>query len=298
MTRRKRQMGKMVMTAILAAALLAGNTTGGYVYAANEFSVTSTKAVLYSVGDTPVYAAPDLTGTIVTTLAANIPVSVLGVTSNGWFQVDINGVYYIPGSGLKASTDGSGIVSYDEEGIKKLTKGTFSFYSNSELRKIDKDDIKKMDDNEYIKYLDSFLIGNAMADYCIISDSMLMLKTHYETLSKTDDTVAAMSMKDYLVSYRNQYLQDSIYGPVRTEKALLQVLTRAIRYDKNNFKTIYKSAVIGSDEEQMEDVLEKVTAQIKDEQGITFSYKKTYGTYQTKEGKNASGWILEFSQKN
>lgn len=293
MSRRGR---KKVAAAMLVAALLMGGNTN-YVEAANEFTVTAAKAVLYSVGNTPVYAAPDANGAVITTLAANVPVEVLGVTSNGWFQVNINGTYYIPGTGLKESADGSGVVTYDEEGIKKLTKGTFSFYTNTELRKFDKQDVAAMDENTYIKYLDSFLIGNAMIDYCIIQDSELMLKTHYDSLAKVDSTVAAMTMRDYLISYRNEFLNNSILGPVRTEKALKQVLTRAIRYEKDNFKTIYKNAAIGSDETKMEELLQELIAEIKDEQGVTFSYKKTYGNYKTDEGKNASGWTLEFTKK-
>lgn len=270
----------------------------GQVMAAEEgVTVKSAQAVLYTTNQAEVYSYPDWTSTKITTIQEDVPVEVLGVTSNGWFQVNINGKYYMPGTALKSPTIVNGeVVTYDENGIKRLTSGTFSFYEHTELVAFMKSDIDDMNENEYIKYLDSFLIGNAEEDYCIIKETGLTLKEHYAGLAQADAEVAKLSEKEYLVSYRNQYLTNSFYGPFRTQQNLELALTRAIRYQRKNFETVFKNAGIGSKEESMEELLQDVVAKMKSEQGVTFTYKKTYGTYKTADGTSAKGWIINFTQ--
>ncbi len=67
-----------------------------------------------------------------------------------------------------------------------------------------------MDENTYIKYLDSFLMGYAMLDSCILQDSGKLLKEVYENESKLDKNVANMTMQAYLINYRNNYLSNSL----------------------------------------------------------------------------------------
>lgn len=282
---------------ILAVMIVVGYTKNSVVIAANDFTVTQAKAVLYSVGNTPVYITPDLGTSAVLTLSANLPIEVLGVTSNGWFQVNINGTYYIQGSGLKQTPDSTNIVKYDEAGIKQLTKGTFTFFKNADLRNYNINQVQEMDDNTYIKYLDSFIIGNAMVDYCIIKENGLTLRSQYNGLSAANSKVSGLTIKEYLISYRNDYLTNSLWGPIRTQKEMKQVLTRAIRYEKNIFGTVFKSANIGSDEKEMNEFLKQLVEEVKDEQGVAFAYKMEYGSYKTSEGTNASGWIIDFSYK-
>ncbi len=52
---------------------------------------------MYTTSGTPVYAAPDVYSPVVVYLDRFINVRVTGITDNGFFQVDLNGPYYIPG---------------------------------------------------------------------------------------------------------------------------------------------------------------------------------------------------------
>lgn len=95
---------------------------------AAEFSVTESKAVLYSNDNTKVYRTPDENSGVVTTIAGGIPVHVTGITSNGWFQISLNGVYYVPGYGLESKNAGNTNPVVNNTDISTLTKGTFSFF--------------------------------------------------------------------------------------------------------------------------------------------------------------------------
>ncbi|MCI7790388.1 MAG: SH3 domain-containing protein [Lachnospiraceae bacterium] len=286
---------KLVAVGVLSGILFTG-AGDAKIYAAQEYTVTAQKTIMYTADKAVVYTAPDLQATIVTVISPNLPVDVTGITSNGWYQIDLKGIYYIPANGLREKPDESQLKSYQADEITKLTKGTFSFFKNSELRGFTKDDIEEMDDNTYIKYLDSYLMGNHVIENCILVDSGLTLKEAYEGASAADNKVAAITMKDYLVNYRNQYLEDSFWGPVRTEEELKVTVNRAIRYDYKEFSTVYKNAIVGSESTKMESVLNEVIADIKAEQGITFTCEMDYGSYQNEEGKSTSGWIIEFTR--
>lgn len=268
------------------------------VIAAENFTVTEKNAVLYTCGETKVYKAPDSSSTVVTTIAKDVPVQVTGITSNGWFRVNINGVFYVTGDSLGQKVKQTeGTTSVSSTDINKLTKGTFSFFNNNALRGFDEDDIEDMDDNTYIKYLDSFLMGYALLDYCIIKDTGKNLRTEYDKKSKNDKDVASMSLQQYLINYRNNYLSDSLAGPFRSEKELKLALNRAIRYEIETFGAVYKNASIGNDDAKMKKLMEKVIAQMKAEQGVKFTCRMEYGTYKDKEDEEVKGWIIEFTQK-
>lgn len=263
-----------------------------------EFTVTESKAVLYSNDKTKVYKQPDISSGVVTTIAKDIPVNVTGITSNGWFRVSLNGTYYVPGDGLVSKNVGNsnGVVSGTD--ITSLTKGTFSFYKNSDLSDFDKSDIEDMDENTYIKYLDSFLMGYAMLDYCILQDSGKLLKEVYESEAKVDQKVAAITMQAYLINYRNNYLSDSLTGPFRNERDLKLALNRAIRYDIKKFGAVYRNSSIGSDEKKIKKLMETVVNEIKAEQGVSFTCRMEYGDYKTSDGSEGKGWIIEFTKKD
>lgn len=62
------------------------------------FNVTPiTMVEMYTTSGTPVYATPDVLSPVVVYLDRFINVRVYGITDNGFFQVDLNGTYYIPG---------------------------------------------------------------------------------------------------------------------------------------------------------------------------------------------------------
>lgn len=299
----KRGRTTKMIAALLASVVLAGGTAPVVVRADQEYEVTASKAVLYSNSKTVVYAKPDINADIVTSIKAGIPVEVTGITSNGWFRVSIDGTFYIPGYGLEekmvssqASTTSTHI-AYSDEDIKEMTRGTFSFFQNAELRAFTREDIQDMDDNTYIKYMDSFLIGKAMVDYCILQDSGVTLKTEYDKKAASDAATAAITMKDYLANYRNDFLNESMWGPVRNEEDFKVTLNRAIRYNMKNFNTVYKNVTIDDDEIKMDKLLGTLIKDIQQEQGVTFGYKKEYGTYKSPEGRSASGWIVEFTRE-
>ena len=62
------------------------------------FNVTPIQMVeMYATSATPVYAAPDVYSPVVVYLERFTNVRVFGITDNGFYQVDLNGTYYIPG---------------------------------------------------------------------------------------------------------------------------------------------------------------------------------------------------------
>lgn len=297
-----KKMGKRCMALIIAAAAAAvvaggSRTQRAEVVYAVEFTVAEQSAVLYSNDKTRVYEAPDVNSKLVTTIERDMPVHVTGITSNGWFRISLDGTYYVPGDGLEAKSTAPGAV-INETDIPTLTKGTFSFFKSDELNEFDSDDVKDMDANTYIKYLDSFLMGYAMSDYCILQDSGKFLKTVYDQEKQKDPKVAAITMQAYLINYRNQYLSDSLAGPFRNEKDLKLALNRAIRYDIRNFRTVYKNSAINTDETKMKKAMENIIAQMKAEQGVSFTCKMEYGTYKSSDGSDTKGWIIEFTQKD
>lgn len=279
----------------LCTAQMAGtNKNLSQVYAV-EFTVQETKAVLYSNEKTKVYKQPDINSGVVTAIAKDVPVNVTGITSNGWFRVSINGTYYIPGDGLVSKNAGANAV-VSETDITKLTSGTFSFFKNPQLSDFDKNDVADMDVNTYIKYLDSFLMGYALLDNCIEQDSGKLLKEVYASEAKADQKVAGMTLQAYMISYRNNYLSDSLVGPFRNEKDLKQALNRAIRYDISKFGTVYKNSSMGNDESAMTKFIEKIVGMMKAEQGVSFKCRMEYGDYKTRDGSEGKAWIVEFTK--
>lgn len=284
-----------VVAGILAGILLAG-TGGSHIAAAEAYTVKECKAIMYTNDKATVYTAPDFESVLVTTITSGLPVDVTGITSNGWFRIDLKGTYYIPGYGLEERMEKIIGKSYESNEITKLTKGTFSFFTNSQLRAFSVEDVQEMDANHYIKYLDSYLMGNATIDNCILAEEELTLLEAYEEAAKKKDKVPA-TKKDYLVEYRNKYLQNSLWGPVRTQEDLKITINRAIRYEYNEFSTVYKNAIVSSESTKMESVLNEVIAEIKAEQGICFDCEMDYGSFENEDGKTTYGWILEFKRE-
>ena len=117
---------------------------------AAEFTVTESKAVLYSNDNTRVYRTPDESTGAVTTIASGLPVNVTGITSNGWFQISLQGVYYVPGYGLESRNSGNTNPVVNNTDVSILTKGTFSFFKNPQLGDFTKTEVEDMDENTYI----------------------------------------------------------------------------------------------------------------------------------------------------
>lgn len=68
---------------------------------AAEYTVTAAEAVLYTNENTVILADADDNTIVLPEVAANLPILVTGVTSNGYFQINIDGqIFYIHGIGL------------------------------------------------------------------------------------------------------------------------------------------------------------------------------------------------------
>lgn len=59
--------------------------------------VTPVNVKMYTTSGTPVFAVPDVTSGVVVYIERFVNVTVTGITDNGFFRVDLNGDYYIPG---------------------------------------------------------------------------------------------------------------------------------------------------------------------------------------------------------
>lgn len=89
--------------------------SGEKVEAAN---ISNIQAVLYTNTSTVIYAGADLTGAVVLPdVEVGLPVKVTGVTDNGFFQVDIAGIYYIPCSGLEVSVKAINLSTLQNRGV-------------------------------------------------------------------------------------------------------------------------------------------------------------------------------------
>ena len=83
----------------MAAFLLVCCITVSMLYSTPAYAleVTQTDVKMYTTSGTPVYAAPDLNSAIVVYLERFVNVTVTGITDNGFYRVNLNGDYYIPG---------------------------------------------------------------------------------------------------------------------------------------------------------------------------------------------------------
>lgn len=52
---------------------------------------------MYTTSGTPVFAVPDVTSNVVVFMDRFVNVTVTGITENGFYQIDLNGKYYVPG---------------------------------------------------------------------------------------------------------------------------------------------------------------------------------------------------------
>ncbi|MDE5699084.1 MAG: hypothetical protein K2I96_17035 [Lachnospiraceae bacterium] len=97
----KRQKGSILRKLKLCAALVAAAASVAVMKpptTALAFNVTPIEMVeMYTTSGTPVYATPDVFSPVVVYLERFTNVRVYGITDNGFYQVDLNGTFYIPG---------------------------------------------------------------------------------------------------------------------------------------------------------------------------------------------------------
>lgn len=98
------------ITKYLAGVIAAALTIGTSAFAA-EYSVTPVQATWYTNDQTVICSDADANTVVVPTCDSNIPVNIIGVTSNGFWQVQLDQVYYIPGAGLSAQANDNAVVN-------------------------------------------------------------------------------------------------------------------------------------------------------------------------------------------
>lgn len=98
------------ITKYLAGVIAAALTIGTSAFAA-EYSVTPVQATWYTNDQTMICSDADANTVVVPTCDSNIPVNIIGVTSNGFWQVQLDQVYYIPGAGLSAQANDNAVVN-------------------------------------------------------------------------------------------------------------------------------------------------------------------------------------------
>ena len=77
--------------------------------------VTPVNAVLFSNEETVVYAEPNLASIVILPdVQAGLPIQVTGITDNGFFQVNLGEVFYIPGNGLSEPTAENAVIVQKE----------------------------------------------------------------------------------------------------------------------------------------------------------------------------------------
>lgn len=92
---------KGMISFILGAVLLLG--VPAMDVAAAEYTVTAAEAVLYTNDNTVILADADDSTVVLPEVAADLPILVTGITSNGYFQISLDGqTFYIHGIGLSA----------------------------------------------------------------------------------------------------------------------------------------------------------------------------------------------------
>lgn len=77
---------------------------------ASEFTVTEVSAVLYTNDNTVILSDADDSAVVLPTVAADLPIQVTGVTSNGYFRIALGGqTFYVHGIGLSESNQNNNI---------------------------------------------------------------------------------------------------------------------------------------------------------------------------------------------
>lgn len=97
------------------------------------YNVTQTDVKMYTTSGTPVYASPDIQSAVVVWLERFVNVTVTGITDNGFYRVNLNGDYYIPGPYLVNSIETA--KTEKQKALENLDKFTKAYQNQLELMK-------------------------------------------------------------------------------------------------------------------------------------------------------------------
>ena len=70
-----------------------------------EYTTTDAVAILETAGQAGIYTQPDATQNPIVIIEPGVYIKATGITSNGWFRVDVGGEYYMQGIALKQPGD-------------------------------------------------------------------------------------------------------------------------------------------------------------------------------------------------
>ena len=99
----------------------------------HALEITQTDVKMYTTSGTPVYAAPDLNSAVVVYLERFVNVTVTGITDNGFYRVNLNGDYYIPGPHLISSVQPD--KTEKQKALDNLDKFAKAYQNQLELMK-------------------------------------------------------------------------------------------------------------------------------------------------------------------
>ncbi|MDE6054684.1 MAG: hypothetical protein K2G55_13180 [Lachnospiraceae bacterium] len=92
---------KVLMETLLCITVLMTAPAAKALAAESEYTVTEVQAILYTNDETAIFADANLDTVVLPAVEANLPIQVTGITSNGFFQIDLSEQkFYIPGIGL------------------------------------------------------------------------------------------------------------------------------------------------------------------------------------------------------
>lgn len=130
--------------------LLACTAAGGITASAQGPEYTQLNDVYYAVEGCTVYAQPDYTSTVLTTIGANVPVRVIGSYSNGWYRINIGVIAYCKMDSLTTAGDVGVITATDTQAYYAKQTADELGYAFHYMVLNDKKTIKKDIFNSYI----------------------------------------------------------------------------------------------------------------------------------------------------
>lgn len=164
--------------------------------------VTPVNAVLVSNEETVVYADADLASfVILSDVQAGLPIQVTGITDNGFFQVNLGEVFYIPGYGLSEPTAESMVVVSAEtkapEGVPQEIFDVKQSYNEYIVR------VVELVNEERQKAGFNALSYDEQITYAATQRSYEMAAHGYFLHSRPDGASCFTVMREYAISYRS-----------------------------------------------------------------------------------------------
>ena len=147
---KSRQTNKRLIAWLLCILIFACSLMIGFPAKAQGPTYTQLNDVYYAVDGCIVYAEPTYTSTVLTTIAANTPVRVVGSYSNGWYRINIGVIAYCKMDSLTTAGDVGIITATDTQAYYAKQSADELGYSFHYMVLNDKKTIKKDIFNSYI----------------------------------------------------------------------------------------------------------------------------------------------------